>query len=97
MSGLFTIRPMGSGYPYQHVPEKYKAYCSKEPEKRAYNVRILKNVLLKKSCFKVFGGYKDEKNSYLNTDYTNLAVRHMKYTFTNPAKFIKICLTEYEF
>ncbi len=27
---------LGSGHPYQHVPKKYKAYCSIEPEKQAY-------------------------------------------------------------
>ncbi len=52
---------LGSGHPYQHVPEKYKAYCSIKPEKQAYKVRILKDVLARKSRFKVFGGCSDEK------------------------------------
>ncbi len=28
----------GSGHPYQHVLEEYKAYCLIEPEKQAYKV-----------------------------------------------------------
>ncbi len=34
------------------IPEEYTAYCSIEPEKRAYKVWILKNVLLRKSRLK---------------------------------------------
>ncbi len=48
-------------HPYQHVPEEYKAYCSKEPEKRAYKARILKNVLLRKSRFKFLEDIKMKK------------------------------------
>ncbi len=47
--------------------------------------------------FKNFGGYKDEKNhiSALPTPTGwNLAVRRLKNTCTNPAKFIKICWTK---
>ncbi len=39
---------LDSGHPHQHVPEEYKAYCLLEPEKRAYKVRILETVLLRK-------------------------------------------------
>ncbi len=52
---------LGSGHPYQYVPEKYKAYCSIEPEKRAYRVRILKNVLFRKSCLKYLEDIKIKK------------------------------------
>ncbi len=45
--------------------------CLTEPQKRAYKVRILKNVLLRKLC--LFGVSEDEKNWYLSTAYTNLA------------------------
>ncbi len=44
-----------------------------------------------KNSFYVFGEYREGKNSYLSTAYTNLAVRRLKYTCTNPAKFIEIC------
>ncbi len=67
---------LGSVHPYQYVPEKYKAYCSIEPEKRAYRARILadfKKCTFEKIAFKVFGGYKDETNSYHSTAYTDLA------------------------
>ncbi len=46
--------------------------------------------MFEKITFKASGGYKDEKNSYLSSAYTNLAVRRLKYTCTNPAKFIKL-------
>ncbi len=52
---------LGSGHPYQHVSEEYKAYCSTEREKRAYKVRILKNVLLRKSCLKFLEDIKTKK------------------------------------
>ncbi len=39
---------LGSGYPHQHVPEEYTAYCSIEPEKGVYKLQISKNVLLRK-------------------------------------------------
>ncbi len=51
----------GGGHPYQHVPEKYKAYCSIEPEKRAYKVWISKNVLLRKSGLKFLEDIKTKK------------------------------------
>ncbi len=66
------LTKLGSRHPYQHVLEEHKAYCSK-PEKRAYKVQIWKNVLLRKSRFKVFRGYTNEKNSYLNTACANFA------------------------
>ncbi len=58
-----------SGRPYQQVPEEYKAYCLIEPEKQAYKVRILKNVLLRKLCLKFLEDIK--KNSYLSAVCTN--------------------------
>ncbi len=64
---------LGSGHPYQHVPEEYKAYCSIKPDKQAYKVLSLKIVLLRKLSLKFLRGYKDEQNSYLSTAYTNLA------------------------
>ncbi len=64
---------LGSAHPYQRVPEEYGAYCSIEPEKQAHKVRILKNVLLRKSCFKFLEDIKTKKKSYLNTAYTYLA------------------------
>ncbi len=51
----------GSGHPYQHVPEEYKTNCSIEPEKRAYKVRILKNVLWRKSCLKFLEDIKTKR------------------------------------
>ncbi len=36
-------------------------------------MRNLKNVLLRKSCLQFLGGFKEEKNSYHSTAYTNLA------------------------
>ncbi len=52
---------LGSEHPYQHIPEEYKAYCAIEPEKQAYKERILKNVLLRKSCFKFLKGIKTKE------------------------------------
>ncbi len=52
---------LDSGHPHQHIPEEYKVYCSIELEKRAYKVRILKNVLLKKSCLKFLDTKKKKK------------------------------------
>ncbi len=49
---------------------------------------------LRKLHFKFLEDIKMEKNSYLSTTYTNLAERRLKYTCTNPAKFIEICWTE---
>ncbi len=60
MNSEFSTK-LSSGHPYQHVPEEYKEYCSIEPEKRAYKVQSLKNVLLRKSSLKLLRGYKDEK------------------------------------
>ncbi len=39
---------LGRGHPYQHVPEENQVLWLTEPGKRAYKVRILKNVLLRK-------------------------------------------------
>ncbi len=64
---------LDSGHPYQHVPGEYKACCSIEPEKRAYKVRILKNVLSRKLSLNFLEDIKMRKNSCLNTAYTNLA------------------------
>ncbi len=47
--------------PYQHVSEECKAYCSIEPEKRAYKVQSLQNVLLR-----FLGGYKDLKRGHIS-------------------------------
>ncbi len=44
----FSVK-LVSGHPYQHVLEEYKAYYSTESEKWVYKVRILKNILLRKS------------------------------------------------
>ncbi len=52
---------LGSGHLYQHVPEEYKAYCSIKPEKRAYKLRILKNVILRKSPLKFLEDLKRKK------------------------------------
>ncbi len=52
---------LGNGHPNQQVPEEYKAYCSIEPEKRAYKVWILKNVLLRKSRLKFLEDIKTKK------------------------------------
>ncbi len=52
---------MGSGHPYQHVPEEYKAYCSVESEKRAYIVQSLKNVFLRKLRLKFLEDIKMKK------------------------------------
>ncbi len=52
---------LSSEHPYQHVPEYYKAYCSIESEKKVYKVRILKNVLLRKSRFKFLEDIKTKK------------------------------------
>ncbi len=52
---------LGSEHLYQHVPEKYKAYCSIEPEKWAYKMWMLKNVLLRKSRLKFSEDIKTKK------------------------------------
>ncbi len=52
---------LGSGHPHQHVPEEYKVYCSIEPEKGAYKVQSLKNVLLRKSLLKFLEDIKTKK------------------------------------
>ncbi len=64
---------LGSGPKYQRIPEEYRAYCSIESEKRAYKVRILKNVLLRKSGLKFLEDIKMKKKSYLCTAFINLA------------------------
>ncbi len=75
----FEFSPiLGSGHPYQHVPEEYKAYCSIEPEKWAYKVWILKYIFLRKSHLKFLGDIKTKEHSYLCSAYTNLAVRCLK-------------------
>ncbi len=61
----------GSERLYRHVPEEYKTYCSIEPEKQAYKVQILKNVLLRKLRLKFLEDIKTKNNSYLSTVYTN--------------------------
>ncbi len=52
---------LGSGYPCQHVLEECKAYCSIQPEKRAYRVQNLKNVLLRKLLLKFLEDMKLKK------------------------------------
>ncbi len=71
MNFEFSLK-LGIGHLYQHVPEEYKAYCLIEPKKQAYSVNFEK-CTFEKIVFKVFEGYRDEKNSYLSTTYTNLA------------------------
>ncbi len=70
MNSEFSTK-LGSKHPYQHVPEKYKAYCSIEPEKRAYSAKFEKGTS-EKIAFKVFGGYNVEKNSYPSSGCANL-------------------------
>ncbi len=80
MNSEFSTK-LGSCHPYQYVPEEYEAYCSIEPEKGTYKVQSLKRCTFEKIGFKVFGGYEDEKNSYISTAYTNLTARRLKYTY----------------
>ncbi len=88
MNSEFSTK-FSSGHPYQHVPEEYKAYCSIEPEKRAYKVQSLKNVLLRKSHFKFLEDMKMKKIhiSALPTPiWLKFGCETLKYTCTIPAK-----------
>ncbi len=79
------------------VPEVYKAYWLLKSEKQALLSVNFEKCTFEEIAFKVFGGYKDEKKfifQYCLYQFGwNLTVRRLKYTRTNPAKFIKIWWT----
>ncbi len=75
---------LGREHPYQYVPEEYKAYCSIEPEKQAYKVWILKNILLRKQHFKFLKDIKMKKiriSPVPSPIWLKLAARCLKYTY----------------
>ncbi len=76
--------------------QKSTKYIAEQNLKTDVQSANFEKCTFEKIAFKVFGEYKDKKNSYLSTTIINLAVRRLKYTCTNPAKFIKICWTDSE-